>query len=61
VEKNNIIDEHFILTVHDLINGASVEEIETVIKLYEQIEEYEVCAGMHAALQIFKQIYNGGK
>ena len=36
-------------------------EIETIIKLYEEIEEYEICAGMYAALKIFKQVYDGYK
>ena len=61
MNKQDIIDEHFILTVHDLVNGTSINEIETIIKLYEEIEEYEICAGMYAALKIFKQVYDGYK
>lgn len=61
MKRRDIIDEHFILTVHDLVNGTDPKHIEAIIKFYEELEEYEICAGMDQALKIFKQSYNGSK
>jgi len=61
VKRRDIIDEHFILTVHDLVNGTDPKHIEAIIEFYEELEEYEICAGMDQALKIFKQSYNGSK
>jgi hypothetical protein len=61
VKHKDIIDEHFILTLHDLVNGAKPEHIEIIIQAYEEVEEYEICAGMNQALKLFKESYNGSK
>lgn len=54
--SRDIIDEHFILTVHDLVNGTPVKELERIIKLYEQLEMYEACAGINQAIKIYKEL-----
>jgi hypothetical protein len=61
VKRKDIIDEHFILTIHDLVNGAEPEHIEAIIQAYEDAEEYEICSGMNKALKLFKESYNGSK
>lgn len=61
MKRKDIIDEHFILTIHDLVNGTEPEHIEAIIQAYEEVEEYEICAGMNQALKLFKQSYNGSK
>lgn len=56
MNARDIIDEHFILAVHDLVNGASVKELEAVVKVYEELEMYEVCAGINQAINIYKEL-----
>lgn len=44
------IEEFYILTLLDLKAGVSIHELEDVISLYEDIEDYEACAGILKAI-----------
>jgi hypothetical protein len=56
VNKRDIIDEHFILTIHDIISGTSIRELEAIVKVYEELEMYEICAGINQAIKIYKEL-----
>ena len=35
----------------DLVQGASIKELEAALKYYEEVEDYEACAGILKAIQ----------
>ena len=45
-------DEAFAFTLLDISEGNSLEDMRIVLKDYEEREEYEVCAGIHLAIEI---------
>lgn len=45
-------DEAFAMTLYDIAQGESVETMRMILKDYEEREEYEVCAGIHLAIEI---------
>jgi hypothetical protein len=52
--KQDLVDEYFLLTLHDLSNGKTVHEMESVLKFYEELELYEECQGIYEAIQCIK-------
>lgn len=46
------IDEHFKIALYELENGATFAELRDIIKEYEDIEDYEVCAGIYKAVEM---------
>ena len=46
-----IIKEYYLLALLDIVNGASIRELRETIRLYEENEEYEACAGILAAIE----------
>jgi hypothetical protein len=44
------IERYYLMALMDLAAGASTEELENAIKLYETLENYEACAGILKAL-----------
>lgn len=44
------IDKYYLMALMDLASGASVDELERAIKLYEVLENYEACAGILKAI-----------
>ena len=44
------IDRYYLMALMDLASGASVDELERAIKLYEILENYEACAGIFKAI-----------
>lgn len=45
-------DEAFAFTLLDISEGNSYEDMRIVLKDYEEREEYEVCAGIHLAIEV---------
>lgn len=45
-------DEAFAMTLYDIAQGESIETMRMVLKDYEEREEFEVCAGIHLAIEI---------
>lgn len=62
--NKNIIQEYYLLTLKDLEDGATIQELEHVLALYEEAEMYEECAGILKAIKevryykLIKQIYD---
>ena len=49
--NRNIIREYYYLTLKDIEDGATVEELEEVLYMYEVAEMYEECEGILRALK----------
>jgi hypothetical protein len=45
-------DEAFAFTLLDISEGNSYEDMRFILKDYEEREEYEVCAGIHLAIEV---------
>ena len=45
-------DEAFAMTLYDIAQGESLETMRYVLKDYEEREEFEVCAGIHLAIEV---------
>ena len=45
-------DEAFAMTLYDIAQGESMETMRMVLKDYEEREEFEVCAGIHLAIEV---------
>lgn len=45
-------DEAFAMTLYDIAQGESLETMRMVLKDYEEREEFEVCAGIHLAIEV---------
>lgn len=46
----DIIEEFYYLTLIDIREGVSIQELEDIIQLYEDVEDYEACAGILKAI-----------
>ena len=45
-------DEAFAITLYDIAQGESMETMRMVLKDYEEREEFEICAGIHLAIEV---------
>lgn len=48
--NKDIIDEFYYLALLDIREGVSLQELEDVIQLYEDVEDFEACAGILKAV-----------
>ena len=48
--NKKIIEEFYLLALVDIVNGKDINELEETIKLYEEEEQYEACAGILKAI-----------
>lgn len=46
------IEEHFKIALYELENGSTIDELRGIITEYEAVEDYEVCAGIHRAVEM---------
>ena len=49
--KVNAIHEFYLLTLQDIDDGATKQELLKIVEMYEQQEMYEACAGMMKAIK----------
>jgi hypothetical protein len=49
---NDIATEHYNITLYEIEQGTSIEQIRLILKEYEAAELYEECQGIHLALEI---------
>jgi len=45
-------DEAFAITLYDISQGETLETMRMVLTDYEEREEFEVCAGIHLAIEV---------
>jgi len=43
--------EYYLLALLDIQNGVSLDELKQTLKMYEDIEDYEACAGILKAIK----------
>ena len=54
--NQDIVLEYYFLAMNDIKNGASIQELEDAIKIYEKTEEFEACSGILKAINEVKYI-----
>jgi len=45
-------DEAFAMTLYDISQGETLETMRMVLTDYEEREQFEVCAGIHLAIEV---------
>ena len=48
--NKEIVEEFYLLALIDIANGKDIAELEETIDMYEEVEEYEACAGILKAI-----------
>jgi hypothetical protein len=49
-----ITAEHYNLAIYEYEQGMTLEELREVIKHYEDLELFEVCQGVHLAVEVIR-------
>lgn len=49
---NDKATEHYNITLHEIEQGTSIDELRLILKEYEVAELYEECQGIHLAIEI---------
>lgn len=53
--KERVVKEFYLMALVDLNNGASLDEMYETLQMYEEIEDYEACAGILKAIKEYKK------
>lgn len=56
---NDLTNSFYIATIHEIIVGTDIREIEGVLKDFEDEEMYYECAGIFKALELAKKVTIG--
>ena len=48
--NKDIIEEFYLLALIDIANGKDISELEEAIDMYEEVDEFEACAGILKAI-----------
>jgi len=51
VNEKDIKEEYYLMSIHDYRKGTPISTLKGILKLYEDTEMYEQCAGIHKAIQ----------
>ena len=49
--NKTIVREYYLLALIDFQNGVSMDEMYKTLKMYEDLEDYEACAGILKAIK----------
>ena len=49
---NDKATEHYNITLYEIEQGTTIEELRNILKEYEAAELYEECQGIHLAMEI---------
>lgn len=52
IEERITKDKAFAFTLMDISEGCSLQEMREILTHYEELEEYEACAGIHLAIEV---------
>ena len=52
--NKTIVREYYLLALIDFRNGLSIEEMNKTLKMYEDLEDYEACAGILKAIKEYE-------
>ena len=53
-ERDQSINDFYLMALYDIEQGYTIEELEDTLSLYEDLEEYEGCAGILKAIHEIK-------
>tara|TARA_E500000178_G_C16554127_1_gene544344 strand:- start:139 stop:312 length:174 start_codon:yes stop_codon:yes gene_type:complete len=56
--NKKVIQEFYFLALQEISLGASIKELEDTIKIYEQEQQFEACAGILKAINESKSSNN---
>ena len=56
--NKKVSNEFYLLALLDIENGVTLDELKQTLKMYEDIEDYEACAGI---LKAIKEIENDNR
>lgn len=48
--NKEIIEEFYLLALIDIANGKDISELEEALEMYEEVDEFEACAGILKAI-----------
>lgn len=51
MNEKDIKEEYYLMSIHDYRKGTPLSKLKKILKLYEQTEMYEQCAGIYKAIQ----------
>jgi len=51
VNEKDTKEEYYLMSIHDYRKGTPISTLKEILKLYEDTEMYEQCAGIHKAIQ----------
>lgn len=54
LSKEHYSDYFYKLTYNSVYEGSSLQEINNILNVYEEIEDYEACEGINKALKEIK-------
>lgn len=54
LSKEHYSDYFYKLTYNSVYEGSSLQEISNILRVYEEIEDYEACEGINKALKEIK-------
>jgi hypothetical protein len=49
---NDKATEHYNITLYEIEQGTSIEELRNILQTYQDAELYEECQGIHLAIEI---------
>jgi hypothetical protein len=49
---NDKATDHYNITLHEIEQETSIEELRNILKTYQDAELYEECQGIHLAIEI---------
>ena len=52
--NKTIVREYYLLALIDFRNGLSIDEMNKTLKMYEDLEDYEACAGILKAIKEYE-------
>lgn len=48
--NKEIVEEFYLLALIDIANGKDISELEEALEMYEEVDEFEACAGILKAI-----------
>jgi len=48
--NKDIVEEFYLLALIDIANGKDISELEEALEMYEEVDEFEACAGILKAI-----------
>jgi len=54
---NDKATDHYNITLHEIEQGTSIQELRDILQSYQDAELYEECQGIHLAIEIISFNY----